>query len=237
MVTVNLGQALRASPVTAEKALSLEAVKCFRPVSLEETSEPRQLVAKNSQTISPHTVGGKGCGRAASSLPPRLCPGPGTPNSWVTRRRSLFHSMHRSVFLLQVTDFGENTYYSNFIAHLNNIRYPGQSMVLSGLDILDMLPENVHHYYSYRGSLTTPPCTENVHWFVLVRHVPLSSAQIWKLENSVVDHQNKTLHNDYRRTQPLNNRVVETNLINLPNQVLARDSRRSKMLSNILMLP
>ncbi|XP_044769805.1 carbonic anhydrase 6 isoform X1 [Neomonachus schauinslandi] len=120
--------------------------------------------------------------------------------------------------LVEVTDFGENTYYSNFIAHLNNIRYPGQSMVLSGLDILDMLPENVHHYYSYRGSLTTPPCTENVHWFVLVRHVPLSSAQIWKLENSVVDHQNKTLHNDYRRTQPLNNRVVETNLINLPNQ-------------------
>lgn len=121
-----MGQALRASPVTAEKALSLEAVKCFRPVSLEETSEPRQLVAKNSQTISPHTMGGKGCGRAASSLPPRLCPGPGTPNSWVTRRRSLFHSMHRSVFLLQVTDFGENTYYSNFIAHLNNIRYPGE---------------------------------------------------------------------------------------------------------------
>lgn len=54
----------------------------------------------------------------------------------------------------------------------------GQSTVLSGLDILDMLPENTHHYYSYQGSLTTPPCTENVHWFVLVHHVPLSSAQV-----------------------------------------------------------
>ncbi|XP_008692985.1 carbonic anhydrase 6 isoform X2 [Ursus maritimus] len=119
--------------------------------------------------------------------------------------------------LIKVKDYGENTYYSNFIAHLKDIRQPGQSTVLSGLDILDMLPENIHHYYSYWGSLTTPPCTENVHWFVLVHHVPLSSAQIWKLQNSIVDHENKTLHNDYRRTQPLNNRVVETNLMSLPN--------------------
>ncbi|VCW79122.1 unnamed protein product [Gulo gulo] len=116
----------------------------------------------------------------------------------------------------QVKDHGENTYYSNFIAHLNNIRHPGQSTVLSGLDVLDMLPEDIQHYYSYRGSLTTPPCTENVHWFVLVHHVPLSRAQIWKLENSVVDHHNKILHNAYRRTQPLNDRVVETNLVNFP---------------------
>ncbi|XP_045876817.1 carbonic anhydrase 6 [Meles meles] len=118
--------------------------------------------------------------------------------------------------LVEVNDHGENTYYSNFIAHLNNIRHPGQSTVLSDLDILDMLPEDTQHYYSYKGSLTTPPCTENVHWFVLVHHVPLSRAQIWKLENSIVDHHNNTLHNDYRRTQPLNNRVVETNLLNFP---------------------
>uniref|UniRef100_A0A8C0SHV4 Carbonic anhydrase n=1 Tax=Canis lupus familiaris TaxID=9615 RepID=A0A8C0SHV4_CANLF len=94
----------------------------------------------------------------------------------------------------------------------------GQSTVLSGLDIEDMLPENTHHYYTYRGSLTTPPCTENVHWFVLVHHVRLSSIQTWKLENSILDHQNKTLHSDYRRIQPLNGRVVETNFVNLPSQ-------------------
>ena len=33
-----------------------------------------------------------------------------------------------------------------------------------------------------------------------------------------MDHQNKTLHNIYRMTQPLNNRVVETNFMNLPNE-------------------
>ena len=68
------------------------------------------MVAKNSQAISPRTAG--------------------TPNSWIsgdsTRWRCLLHSVNCSVFLLQVEDYGENTYYSNFISHLNNIRYPGE---------------------------------------------------------------------------------------------------------------
>uniref|UniRef100_A0A667HEH3 Carbonic anhydrase n=1 Tax=Lynx canadensis TaxID=61383 RepID=A0A667HEH3_LYNCA len=93
----------------------------------------------------------------------------------------------------------------------------GQSTVLSDLDIRDMLPENVHHYYSYKGSLTTPPCTENVYWFVLASPIMFSRAQVMH-ENSILDHQNKTLHNIYRMTQPLNNRVVETNFMNLPNE-------------------
>uniref|UniRef100_A0A8C8XAI3 Carbonic anhydrase n=1 Tax=Panthera leo TaxID=9689 RepID=A0A8C8XAI3_PANLE len=93
----------------------------------------------------------------------------------------------------------------------------GQSTVLSDLDIRDMLPENVHHYYSYKGSLTTPPCTENVYWFVLASPIMFSRAQVTH-ENSILDHQNKTLHNIYRMTQPLNNRVVETNFMNLPNE-------------------
>uniref|UniRef100_A0A2K6TJ61 Carbonic anhydrase 6 n=1 Tax=Saimiri boliviensis boliviensis TaxID=39432 RepID=A0A2K6TJ61_SAIBB len=116
----------------------------------------------------------------------------------------------------RVKDYPENTYYSNFISHLANIKYPGQSTTLTGLDVQDMLPENLQHYYSYQGSLTTPPCTENVHWFVLADFVKLSRMQVWKLENSLLDHQNKTIQNDYRRTQPLNHRVVESNFVYLP---------------------
>ena len=41
-----------------------------------------------------------------------------------------------------------------------------------------MLPKNLHRYYSYQGSLTTPPCTENVQWFLLADTVPFSMAQV-----------------------------------------------------------
>ncbi|XP_060145442.1 carbonic anhydrase 6 [Globicephala melas] len=120
--------------------------------------------------------------------------------------------------LVEVKDDAENTYYSNFISHLKSIRYPGQSTVLRDLDVQDMLPGNLHYYYSYWGSLTTPPCTENVHWFVLADTVKLSRTQVWKLENSLLNHQNKTIHNDYRGTQTLNNRVVEANFMSQLNQ-------------------
>ncbi|KAG8505562.1 Carbonic anhydrase 6, partial [Galemys pyrenaicus] len=111
----------------------------------------------------------------------------------------------------RVKGTNENTYYSNLIKHLKKIKYAGQSTVLEGLDILDMLPEDSQHFYHYRGSLTTPPCTENVHWFVLADYVKLSMLQVLNLENTLLGHSNKTLHNDYRHTQPLHDRVVEAN--------------------------
>ncbi|XP_077007519.1 carbonic anhydrase 6 [Tamandua tetradactyla] len=113
--------------------------------------------------------------------------------------------------LFEVWDDTENIFYTNFISHLSMVKYPGQTTILHGLDIRDMLPKNLHHYYSYRGSLTTPPCTENVRWFILAETVKLSRSQVWMLENSVLDLQNHTLQNDYRKTQPLNHRVVEAN--------------------------
>nr|XP_015001748.1 carbonic anhydrase 6 isoform X1 [Macaca mulatta]XP_015001862.1 carbonic anhydrase 6 isoform X1 [Macaca mulatta] len=135
---------------------------------------------------------------------------------------------------VEVKDYPENTYYSSFISHLANIKYPGQTTTLTGLDIRDMLPKNLQHYYSYDGSLTTPPCTENVHWFVLADFVKLSRTQVWKLENSLLDHHNKTIQNDYRRTQPLNHRVVESNF---PNQgkghLASREKTKSKSKAHV----
>uniref|UniRef100_G1NVH7 Carbonic anhydrase n=1 Tax=Myotis lucifugus TaxID=59463 RepID=G1NVH7_MYOLU len=113
--------------------------------------------------------------------------------------------------LIEVKDYAENTYYSNFISRLEDVTYLGRSTVLSSLDVQDMLPANLGFYYTYRGSLTTPPCTENVRWFLLADLVPLSKAQITKLENSLVDHQDEAIHNVYRKAQPLNDRVVEAN--------------------------
>lgn len=35
-----------------------------------------------------------------------------------------------------------------------------------------------HQFYKYRGSLTTPPCTENVLWFVMTQPIEVSAEQV-----------------------------------------------------------
>lgn len=45
------------------------------------------------------------------------------------------------------------------------------------LDLAKLLPEK-REYYAYMGSLTTPPCTENVLWLVLKQPVAVSPEQI-----------------------------------------------------------
>lgn len=52
------------------------------------------------------------------------------------------------------------------------IEVPGVS-----INIATLLPEN-HAHYTFTGSLTTPPCSEGVKWFVMKTPVPVSAQQI-----------------------------------------------------------
>lgn len=63
----------------------------------------------------------------------------------------------------------------------------------------DLLPGE-RLYYHYDGSLTTPPCTEGVKWFVLTTPIELSESQI--------DSFKAIFNNNSRPVQPLNNREV-----------------------------
>ena len=55
-------------------------------------------------------------------------------------------------------------------------------------------------YYEFEGSLTTPPCSEGVRWFVLKQPVTLSQQQL--------DAFRKLYPRNARPTQPLNGRTV-----------------------------
>jgi len=55
---------------------------------------------------------------------------------------------------------------------------------------------------SYAGSLTTPPCTETVTWFVLHEYAQLSSEQF--------DAFRHILGNDFRPTQKRNGRAIRS---------------------------
>lgn len=64
----------------------------------------------------------------------------------------------------------------------------------------DLLPAD-HGYYTFAGSLTTPPCTEGVTWFVLKTPMQVSSAEVATFAH-VYPH-------NARPVQPLNGRPIQ----------------------------
>ena len=67
------------------------------------------------------------------------------------------------------------------------------------INLLNLVPKKLD-YYHYLGSLTTPPLTENVEWYVLIEPMTISEKQLNRL---------KTIHKDnYRETQDINGRQV-----------------------------
>jgi carbonic anhydrase len=46
------------------------------------------------------------------------------------------------------------------------------------IEVKDLLPRATDDYFTYSGSLTTPPCTESVRWVVLKQPLQISKAQI-----------------------------------------------------------
>ena len=67
------------------------------------------------------------------------------------------------------------------------------------IDPAGLLPRDLA-YYTYAGSVTAPPCTENVDWFVLKTPVEISTEQI--------DAFAALYPHDVRAVQPLNGRIV-----------------------------
>jgi len=71
------------------------------------------------------------------------------------------------------------------------------------IDPQDFVPLETAHYYHYVGSLTTPPCSENVQWYLLKTPQPASKAQIEHFRKYYVDNE--------RPVQELHDRHIESN--------------------------
>lgn len=77
----------------------------------------------------------------------------------------------------------------------------GQELVPEvSIDLNSLLPEN-RTYWTYMGSLTTPPCSENVLWLVLKQPLQVSPEQIAIFS--------RLYRNNVRPLQPANNRLIK----------------------------
>ena len=76
----------------------------------------------------------------------------------------------------------------------------GEDPVMEGFDY-NQLVQGREDYYLYNGSLTTPPCSEGVRWFVMKNPIEASAAQI--------QHYHDLLGFDNNRPiQPTNARII-----------------------------
>ncbi|HHH35290.1 MAG TPA: carbonic anhydrase family protein [Gammaproteobacteria bacterium] len=84
-------------------------------------------------------------------------------------------------------------------AHLPETAGTSHTLPEEMINVAELLPSDLT-YFNYSGSLTTPPCTEGVHWMVLASPVEASAEQIARF---------RTLYsNDARPVQPVNGRTI-----------------------------
>lgn len=97
------------------------------------------------------------------------------------------HFVHKSadgqlgVVALLIKSGARNKAFTGIFQHLPR---KGETISVENLklNLSAMLPSN-KNYYTFTGSLTTPPCTENVQWIVLKQAISLSSNQIKAFKN------------------------------------------------------
>jgi carbonic anhydrase len=80
----------------------------------------------------------------------------------------------------------------------NDLPYPGEKREPGArINAADLIPAS-RVFLSYSGSLTTPPCTEGVSWFVMKTPIEMSAEQIAAFAKRFAD--------DHRSPQPLDGR-------------------------------
>lgn len=84
----------------------------------------------------------------------------------------------------------------------------GQAISGVGIDMSKFLPSKFD-YYHYKGSLTTPPCTETVMWYVLKQPIKVPEDFLEKLRQ-MKDEFGHCLTHNYRQCMPLHGRSIET---------------------------
>ncbi|XP_063980906.1 carbonic anhydrase 13-like [Diachasmimorpha longicaudata] len=108
----------------------------------------------------------------------------------------------------------DNPNYALIVESLSLIEAVDSSTKLSPMALESLLlpnPAVLQDYFTYNGSLTTPPCSEVVTWIDFKQALPLSHNQIAAFRN-VRTPEGVKLTRNFRPIQPLEDRVVYHNI-------------------------
>ncbi|OWR46722.1 hypothetical protein KGM_202063 [Danaus plexippus plexippus] len=103
--------------------------------------------------------------------------------------------------------------YDDITSALTNVTDPHSTVVMSQpFSFLNILPLDLRRYFTYKGSLTTPPCSEVVIWLDFEQPVRLAHEQI-EIFRELRSANGKIRHN-FRPIQPIGDRTVFYNVDN-----------------------
>ncbi|CAB3992103.1 Hypothetical predicted protein, partial [Paramuricea clavata] len=102
-----------------------------------------------------------------------------------------------------------NSAFDKFLKYLHRVKDIGQGFKIPAFDVKSLLPKDTGKFYRYEGSLTTPPCFDNVTWTVLYDPVEISHQQLEKFR-ALRDNLGHALVNNFRPVQELNGRSVSS---------------------------
>ncbi|KAJ3362741.1 hypothetical protein GGF32_005544 [Allomyces javanicus] len=105
------------------------------------------------------------------------------------------HMVHKSAdgkraavvgFLIDVVDQAENPVFAQLLAHLpTNASAPAVHLEGGMLDTAPFVNAAKGHFFTYSGSLTTPPCTEGVTWLIPASPLKMSVKQLKALQTVI----------------------------------------------------
>lgn len=85
---------------------------------------------------------------------------------------------HLAVVAVLLDSGKQNAMVESLWQHLPSTKEVEASPTGIRIDPAELIPANHHSYFTYMGSLTTPPCAEGVRWLVLKSHQTLSKQEI-----------------------------------------------------------
>ncbi|RCH53768.1 hypothetical protein DJ568_16145 [Mucilaginibacter hurinus] len=115
------------------------------------------------------------------------------------------HCVHRDnagnllVLAYMIDEGAENELLEQALSHVPDEVNKERDFPSVQIDLASFQPAN-QAYYTYFGSLTTPPCSASVQFIIFKEHIQASRDQI---EDFASHH-----HNNARPVQPLNNRII-----------------------------